>query len=104
MAPFLSTLATASARGLGRALKPFIRKPSITSPANNATNQSSSSLTFSSSAFQIVGKATPHTYSDWQIASDSGFSTIVKSLTNDTTNKTSWYGGCPSFFILNLQK
>lgn len=90
MAPFLSTLATASARGLGRALKPFIRKPSITSPANNATNQSSSSLTFSSSAFQIVGKATPHTYSDWQIASDSGFSTIVKSLTNDTTNKTSW--------------
>jgi len=90
MAPFLSTLATSSARGLGRALKPFIQKPSITSPANNATNQSSSSLAFSSSAFQIVGKATPHTYSDWQIASNSGFSTIVKSLTNDTSNKTSW--------------
>jgi hypothetical protein len=90
MSPFLSTLATSSARGLGRALKPFIRKPSITSPANNATEQSRTSLSFSSSAIQIVGKASSHATSDWQFASDSGFSNIISSTTNDSTNKTSW--------------
>jgi hypothetical protein len=90
MSPVITSLGSGSARGFGRALKAFIRKPSITSPANNATNQSSSSLSFTASSFQIVGKATSHSKSDWQIASDSGFSNIVVSITNDTTNKTTW--------------
>lgn len=90
MSPLITSLGSGSARGFGRALKAFIRKPSITSPANNATNQSSSSLSFTASSFQIVGKATSHSKSDWQIASDSGFSNIVVSTTNDITNKTTW--------------
>lgn len=90
MSPLISSLGSASAKALGRALRPFIRKPSIISPANNATNQSSSSLSFSTSAAQIVGKGTAHASSDWQIASTSNFTTIVASTTSDTTNKTSW--------------
>lgn len=90
MSPLLSSLGSASAKSLGRALRPFIRKPSITSPANNATGQSRTSLSFTSSAAQIVGKGTPHASSDWQIASNSNFATIVASTTSDTTNKTSW--------------
>lgn len=90
MSPFLSTLGSGSCRGLGRALRPFIRKPSITSPSNNATEQSRTSLSFASSAIQIIGKSSAHASSDWQFASDSNFSNIIASTSNDSSNKTSW--------------
>lgn len=63
--------------------------PSITSPTTGATGQGPT-VSFSSSAFAMNGGSATHTSSDWQIATDSGFATIVFSTTNDTTNKTSW--------------
>lgn len=63
--------------------------PGITSPTTGATNQGPT-VSFSSSAFAMNGGSATHTSSDWQIATDSGFATIVFSTTNDTTNKTSW--------------
>ena len=63
--------------------------PSITSPTTGATNQGPT-VSFSSSAFAMNGGSATHTSSDWQIATDSGFATIVSSATGDTTNKVSW--------------
>ena len=69
-----------------------INKPSITSPANNATGLGETP-TFTSSAFS--GTGITHSSSDWQVtlATDTGFaSPVVQSMT-DTTNLVSWNGG-----------
>lgn len=63
--------------------------PNITSPTTGATNQGPT-VSFTSSAFTMIGGSATHTSSDWQIASDAGFTTIVSSATNDTTKKVSW--------------
>lgn len=67
-------------------------KPSVTSPVVNAKNVSTSHQ-FTSSAFSYKGNADTHQASDWQIATDSSFANISKSVTGDTTNKTSWTPG-----------
>ena len=66
-------------------------QPSITSPANNATGQSAN-VTLSSSAFSSTGADT-HASSDWQVATDSGFTNIVKRSDGDAVNKTTWTPG-----------
>lgn len=62
--------------------------PSFTNPTNGQTNVALSN-TFTASAFSSPGVDT-HYSSDWQIATDAGFSNIIKSATDDTVNKTSW--------------
>jgi len=67
----------------------YITTPSITSPTNGATNQGPN-VTFTSSAFASSVTGETHTSSDWQLATDAGFTNIFASATNDTVNKTSW--------------
>ncbi len=68
-------------------LSSFIQAPSILSPTGQLELNP---VNLTSSAFLSGGKVTTHVSSDWQIATDSNFSSVVKSTTNDTNNKTSW--------------
>lgn len=67
----------------------YITTPSITSPTNGATNQGPN-VTFTSSSFSSTVTGETHTSSDWQLATDIGFTNIFASATNDAVNKTSW--------------
>ena len=64
--------------------------PSITNPADN-TIDLNASVTLTGSAYQIlpVGGES-HLNTDWELAADTGFTTIVFSTYNDAANKTSW--------------
>ena len=68
---------------------PFTNTPSITAPANGATDIGETP-TITSSAFGTTNGSDTHANTDWQIASDSGFSTIVVQAVDDASNKTSW--------------
>ena len=65
----------------------FVRQPSITNPTASEIDDTLTP-TLTSSAFVSIGSLT-HASTDWQVASESGFSTIVWESLNDTTNKTS---------------
>lgn len=65
--------------------------PSIISPVNGSTTVGKY-VTFLSSAFAADPSILDtHLSSDWEIASDAGFTSILYSSYNDTVNKTSWY-------------
>lgn len=66
-----------------------IATPTNSAPTNGATNQNGT-VALASSAFSWLGVSDTHASSDWQLASDSGFNTIVQSTTTDTTNKVTW--------------
>lgn len=84
------TPAVIGARGEPVPPTPGIATPSITSPAEAATDVSLTP-TFTSSAFAVTnGGSDTHASSDWQVASDSGFTSIVQQSLDDATNKTSW--------------
>ena len=62
--------------------------PSITSPANGATNQGST-VNLTASAFNSpIGSS--HVSTDWQVATDAAFTNIFKQNLANTINKTSW--------------
>jgi hypothetical protein len=63
--------------------------PVVTSPVNNAVDLGSS-VVYTASAFSTLKVGDTHANSDWEVASDSGFVTIVASSYADATNKTSW--------------
>ncbi len=63
--------------------------PTVTSPVNDSDNMISTFL-ITASAFNQEVVTSTHSSSDWQVATDSGFSTIVASSINDAVNKTSW--------------
>ena len=63
--------------------------PVVTSPVNNAVGLGSS-VVYTASAFSTLKVGDTHANSDWEVASDSGFVTIVASSYADATNKTSW--------------
>ena len=67
----------------------YINAPSITAPTNGATNQGPYTA-FTASAFSSNIAGQTHASSDWQVATDSGFTTVVKSTTNDVSNKVAW--------------
>lgn len=78
----------------GKAFAPTIRAagpatPSVTSPVNNASGVATN-YTLTSSAFAAVSEVSNHQASDWQIATDPGFTNVVKSAVDDTVNKVSW--------------
>jgi len=66
-----------------------VATPSNATPTNGATNQNGT-VTLTSSAFLWLGLADTHLNSDWQLATDAGFTTVVQSTTADASNKTSW--------------
>ena len=66
-----------------------VQTPTLTSPADAATGQSDT-VALNASAFQWLGVADTHATSDWQLASDAGFATIVQSTSADASNLTSW--------------
>lgn len=66
-----------------------INTPSITTPSNGATGVLRTS-TFTSSVFAVSNGTDVHLTSDWQIATDAGFSNIVNSVSTDYSNKTTW--------------
>ena len=69
--------------------QPTVNTPSVSSPINGAGGLGSS-IVITGTAFGTTGISDTHYSSDWQIATDSGFSNVVKSSINDTVNKTSW--------------
>jgi len=69
----------------------FISQPSITSPANNASlNIQTTAITGSAISGDSYGT---HASTDWQIATDSNFTSILKESLGDTSNLTSWTPG-----------
>ena len=86
---------TVTTNGVARAitltvLGAGVATPSITSPANAATGVLGPSITLTSNAFAWLGVADTHLNSDWQLATDAGFTTIVQSTSADAASKTSW--------------
>ena len=72
------------------ALPPVIvATPSITSPISGSIGDAIS-FTMSASAFTLTSGADTQAASNWEIASDSGFTNIVQSSMNSATNLTSW--------------
>jgi hypothetical protein len=68
----------------------FISTPSITSPTTGAIDQGSA-VSITSDAFAVTpGGADTHVSSDWQIATNAGFTNIVDQSIADTSNKTSY--------------
>jgi hypothetical protein len=63
--------------------------PTITFPTEGSTEVSVSS-TIASSTFSGIGPTNTHVSSDWQLATDVGFTSIVLESIGDTTNKTTW--------------
>ena len=67
--------------------------PSITSPSNGAytdgeyTANATPGFTITTSAYSGPSS---HATTDWQIASDAGFTTIIEQSLNDASNLTSW--------------
>lgn len=70
-------------------VEPHIARPTITSPANGAT-EVGETPTITSSAFLTVNGSDSHEGSDWKITSDEAGETVVVQSLDDTTNKTSW--------------
>jgi hypothetical protein len=70
-----------------------INAPTITTPANNATNQLKN-VVINSSAFSVFGGlAESHLSSSLQVATDINFTNIIFESLNNTINKTSWTTG-----------
>ena len=68
---------------------PVVNQPSITSPTSGGGGEGSS-VSFTSSAFATTGQSDTQASADWQIATDTGFSNVVASVTASATNLTSW--------------
>jgi len=66
-----------------------VKKPSIISPTDGFQTIEST-ITFQSSPFRFGIGSDTHASSDWEVATDSGFSNIIASSIDDTTNLTSF--------------
>jgi len=66
-----------------------VATPTNVSPTDGQT-EIGSSETLTASAFEAIGVSDTHASSDWQLATDAAFTTIVDSTTGDATNLTSW--------------
>ena len=69
--------------------RPDVQTPTNVSPSNGATDQNGS-VTLTASAFGWLGVADTYASSDWQVATDSGFTSLVANVIGDTVNKTSY--------------
>ena len=67
----------------------IVATPSIVAPVSGAA-AIDLSTTVTASAFMMAVGTDTHVSSDWQIASDATFATLLASSDNDTTNLTTW--------------
>ena len=72
-----------------------VQAPIVTNPASNPYTYyigtlAANSFTFTTGAFVALGAADTHLNSDWQLASDAAFTTIVQSSLASAANKTTW--------------
>lgn len=65
-------------------------QPTILAPVNGSTSNAPNDVSVTSSDFASVGGTFAHASSDWEVATDPGFSNIVKSSLNDARNKVTW--------------
>lgn len=70
-----------------------INDPIVTSPTNGETEVGKNAAVVASAYSVFGGLAETHVSTDWQVASDSGFITIVSESPIDTSNLTSWTSG-----------
>lgn len=73
-----------------------IDDPIITSPSSGATGLNREAVIITVSPFSATGSAIPHVSTDWQIATDSGFTNVVQQSIGDTSNLESWITTLPS--------
>jgi hypothetical protein len=66
-----------------------VNAPTITAPTEGATVGKNPTITGSAFDTTPTGQDT-HLHSDWEIATDAGFTTVVASSYDDTVNKLSW--------------
>ena len=66
-----------------------VQTPVNQSPTNNAIDQNGT-VTLTASAFGWFGLSDTHLNSDWQVATDAAFNTVIASSLADSVNKTSW--------------
>ena len=74
-------------------------KPTIITPVSGASDQLLQP-TITSNPPPLVNGESIHISTDWQIATDTGFTNIVSSNTNDAVNKTSYKPSAP--LLLNI--
>lgn len=70
-------------------LPPTISQPSILAPVNGASNLGPG-VDFTASVFTSTLSGDSQAKSNWQLATDPGFTNPVQSSYNDTTNLTTW--------------
>lgn len=70
-------------------IQPIVAIPSVVLPTTGAQDQALT-VEASSSAFTMVSGIDTHTSSSWELSTDSGFSSVVRSSYDDEVNKTSW--------------
>ena len=95
-----SVIMTISSESLSRnvtitILTSGVQAPIVTNPASNPYTYyigtlPVNSFTFTTGAFIALGAPDTHLNSDWQLASDAAFTTIVQSSMASVSNKTSW--------------
>jgi hypothetical protein len=66
-----------------------VTTPSINSPTADSSI-SSGSIAVTSTSFANSGVVDTHQSSSWQVATDNAFNTVVASIADSATNKTSW--------------
>jgi hypothetical protein len=81
-------------------------KPVLTSPSNASNLEALTNYTFQTSTSFSITPANyllTHYATDWQIAGDAAFSTVLTQSTLDTSNKTSWtaqfVAGYPQVYV-----
>ena len=70
----------------------IVMAPSITNIINGATNIDST-ISLTGSAFTVSSGSDTHQFTDWQIATDNAFTSIISQSISNTVNKISWVSG-----------
>ena len=67
----------------------YVNTPSVTSPTTGATDLGPD-IALTASTFTVSGGSDTHEGTDWQVATDAGFTNVVASTTNSSSAKTSY--------------
>jgi len=72
-----------------------VQTPTVTNPSSSPYTYyigslSANSFTFTTSAFVALGAADTHLNSDWQLATDAGFTTFASQSLANSSNKIAW--------------